>query len=126
MDPGTKKRYRDRQLSLDPSIYCLGNIDGIPVVLTQLPVAMIGGPAAAVTATRMYDTFPSIKVLFNLGVCGGVPNYNLANEASSSTAYRRPHVEKGDVIVSYPIENNGPAFIHCAHDEIKHRVSPVA
>ncbi|XP_077870376.1 uncharacterized protein LOC144363815 [Saccoglossus kowalevskii] len=111
--------YEGTQPQGDVNYYKIGKIKGKTVVMTQLPVGLLGENSAAVTVTRLCDVFSTLQIIFMVGTAGGVPNYQY-DEASlnNTTAYIRPHVRKGDVIVSYPIEQNGPAFIHFDYGEI--------
>ncbi|PVH90846.1 hypothetical protein DM02DRAFT_473518, partial [Periconia macrospinosa] len=59
---------------LDPNHYTLGRIGQHHVVLTCLPAGQMGTSPAAVTATRMMNSFPSIRFGLMVGVGGGVPS----------------------------------------------------
>jgi nucleoside phosphorylase len=72
----------------DENAYTLGAMGRHNVVIACLPKGKIGTCSAAVVATRMANTFPSIKVGLMVGIGGGVP----------------PKVRLGDVIVSTPVD----------------------
>nr|XP_006818370.1 PREDICTED: uncharacterized protein LOC102809977 [Saccoglossus kowalevskii] len=111
--------YNGKTNPNDPNYYQVGLVGGKKAVVTQLPVGMGGEDSAAVTVTHLCNAFSAIQLIFMVGVAGGVPNYQY-NEASArkTTEYTRPHVRKGDVIVSYPIKDGGPAFVHYDYGEI--------
>ncbi|XP_077863000.1 uncharacterized protein LOC102803433 [Saccoglossus kowalevskii] len=111
--------YNGKTNPNDPNYYQVGLVGGKKVVMTRLPAGMVGENSAAVTVARLCHAFSTLELIFMVGVAGGVPNYQY-NEASAmkSTEYTRPHVRKGDVIVSYPIEDRGPAFVHYDYGEI--------
>ncbi|KAF3275193.1 hypothetical protein TWF970_006915 [Orbilia oligospora] len=72
--------------SNDASNYILGSIGYHNIVISCLPKGIIGTNQAAVIATRMVNTFPSIKLGLMVGIGGGIP----------------PKVKLGDVVVSVP------------------------
>ncbi|KAL6918298.1 hypothetical protein FSST1_009793 [Fusarium sambucinum] len=74
----------------DKNAYTLGEVEGHNVVIACLPKGMYGTNSAATVATRMLDTFPSIKFGLLVGIGGGIP----------------PGVRLGDVVVSTPIKQH--------------------
>jgi nucleoside phosphorylase len=70
----------------DKNTYTLGCIGKHKIAIASLPEGDIGNNAAAVVATQMASTFPSIKFGVLVGIGGGVP----------------PKVRLGDVVVSTP------------------------
>jgi nucleoside phosphorylase len=72
--------------SNDHNTYTLGSIGRHNVVIACLPKGKYGTISASTVATRMVDTFPSIKVGLMVGIGGGIP----------------PKVRLGDVVVSTP------------------------
>lgn len=72
----------------DPNTYTLGSIGKHNVVICCLPKGKIGNNSAAVSATQMARTFPSIKIGLMVGIGGGVP----------------PKVRLGDVVISAPVD----------------------
>lgn len=72
----------------DSNEYILGEISGHNVALAWLPGTQ-GKGAAAVVATDMARTFPSIKWRFLVGIGGGVPS-------------SKHDIRLGDVVVSMP------------------------
>ncbi|KAI1092542.1 ankyrin repeat protein [Rostrohypoxylon terebratum] len=72
----------------DHNAYTLGSIGEHNIVIACLPKGKIGTNSAATVATRMVDTFPSIKVGLMVGIGGGIP----------------PKVRLGDVVVSAPVD----------------------
>lgn len=71
----------------DHNTYTLGAIGKHNVVIACLPKGKIGTNSTATVATRMVDTFPSIKFGLMVGIGGGIP----------------PKVRLGDVVVSTPV-----------------------
>lgn len=71
----------------DPNIYILGQLSGHNAVLACLPGNQ-GKSAAAIVATNLARTFPSIKWWFLVGTGGGVPT--------------KHDIRLGDVVVSMP------------------------
>jgi nucleoside phosphorylase len=72
----------------DSNIYVLGELSSHNVVLACLPGNQ-GKGTAAIVATNMARTFPSIKWRFLVGIGGGVPS-------------DRHDIRLGDVVVSMP------------------------
>ncbi|KAI0883149.1 ankyrin repeat protein [Annulohypoxylon maeteangense] len=72
----------------DHNAYTLGSIGEHNIVVACLPKGKIGTNSAAIVATRMVDTFPSIKFGLMVGIGGGIP----------------PKVRLGDVVVSSPVD----------------------
>ena len=73
--------------SNDSNTYTLGSIDKHNIVIACLPKGQIGNNPAAIVASRMIATFPSIKFGLMVGIGGGIP----------------PKVRLGDVVVSTPV-----------------------
>ncbi|KAF3904092.1 hypothetical protein ABW21_db0205360 [Orbilia brochopaga] len=78
----------------DQNTYCLGSIAGHNVAIACLPKGTIGTNAAAITATRMTTTFPSIRFGLLVGIGGGIPS-------------RDHDIRLGDVVVSVPQDQHG-------------------
>ncbi|KAH7123435.1 hypothetical protein B0J13DRAFT_612182, partial [Dactylonectria estremocensis] len=72
----------------DSNMYVLGELSGHNVALACLPGNQ-GKGAAAIVATNMACTFPSIKWQFLLGIGGGMPS-------------ARHDIRLGDVVISMP------------------------
>ncbi|KAF3916786.1 hypothetical protein ABW20_dc0108306 [Dactylellina cionopaga] len=73
-------------LAADENTYILGSMSKHNVAITCLPKGKVGTAEAAVAATEMLRTFPSIKIGLMVGIGGGIP----------------PKVKLGDVVVSTP------------------------
>ncbi|KND91746.1 Ankyrin-3 [Tolypocladium ophioglossoides CBS 100239] len=73
----------------DNNAYTLGSISGHNTVIACLPKGKYGTNSAATVATRMINTFPSIKFGLMVGIGGGIP----------------PRVRLGDVVVSTPVDH---------------------
>ncbi|RDA90642.1 hypothetical protein CP533_6830 [Ophiocordyceps camponoti-saundersi (nom. inval.)] len=71
----------------DFNIYTLGSIGAHNVVIACLPKGKIGTNAASTVATRLVNTYPSVKFGLMVGIGGGIP----------------PKVRLGDVVVSTPV-----------------------
>jgi len=71
----------------DQNAYTLGSIGDHNIAIACLPMGDIGNNPAATVATRMTNTFPSIRFWLMVGIGGGVP----------------PKVRLGDVVVSTPV-----------------------
>ncbi|KAF4987864.1 hypothetical protein FDECE_15273 [Fusarium decemcellulare] len=72
----------------DHNTYTLGTVGNHNVAIACLPKGKYGTNSAAIVATRMLDTFPSIKFGLMVGIGGGIP----------------PKVRLGDVVVSTPTD----------------------
>ncbi|KAL7931911.1 ankyrin repeat-containing domain protein [Trichoderma chlorosporum] len=72
----------------DDNTYTLGSIGKHNIVIACLPKGQYGTNSAATVATRMVNTFPSIKFGLMVGIGGGIP----------------PNVRLGDVVVSTPVD----------------------
>ncbi|KAK6345458.1 hypothetical protein TWF718_007374 [Orbilia javanica] len=70
----------------DENEYILGSMGEHNIAITCLPKGKVGTSEAAVAATEMMRTFPSIRIGFMVGIGGGVP----------------PKVRLGDVVVGTP------------------------
>ena len=77
------------QDSSDSNVYRLGQIGAHKVVLACLPSGVYGTTSAAVVATQMLSSFPSIKIGLMVGIGGGAPS-------------RHHDIRMGDVVVSHP------------------------
>lgn len=77
----------------DSNMYVLGELSGHDVVLACLPGNQ-GKGAAAIVATNVARTFPSIKWRFLVGIGGGVPT-------------DKHNIRLGDVVVSMPEGEHG-------------------
>lgn len=89
------KRHPDLEpLGNDDNIYTLGSIGGHNIAITCLPKGRYGTNSAAIIATRMISTFPSIKFGLLVGIGGGIPS----------------KVRLGDVVVSTP-SNQYPGVV---------------
>lgn len=77
----------------DLNMYVLGELSGHDVVLACLPGNQ-GKGAAAIVATNVARTFPSIKWRFLVGIGGGVPS-------------DKHDIRLGDVVVSMPKGEHG-------------------
>ncbi|KAH8816673.1 nucleoside phosphorylase domain-containing protein [Xylogone sp. PMI_703] len=80
--PDLSKRVNDH------NTYTLGSIGKHNIVIACLPKGKYGTNSAATVATRMINTFPSVKVGLLVGIGGGIP----------------PKVRLGDIVVSTPID----------------------
>lgn len=78
----------------DQNVYTLGFLAGHNVVIACLPKGKYGTNQAAVVATSMVATFPSVRIGLMVGIGGGIP----------------PKVRLGDVVVSTPL-NDSPGVI---------------
>lgn len=72
----------------DSHMYFLGDLHGHNVVLTCLP-GQQGKGAAAIAATNLNRTFPSIQYWIFVGIAGGVPS-------------SKHNIRLGDVVISMP------------------------
>lgn len=61
----------------DTNIYTLGRIGLHNVVIACLPYSQMGTNPAAVVASQMKSTFPTIQFIFMVGIGGGVPRPDL-------------------------------------------------
>ena len=82
-----KRHPKLPQPPTDPNNYTLGSIGDHNIAIVCLPKGDIGNNPAATVATRMTNTFPSIRFWLMVGIGGGVP----------------PKVRLGDVVVSTPV-----------------------
>lgn len=78
----------------DENSYVLGAIDGHKVVVACLPAGAIGNNPAAVLATNMKASFPSLRFGLLVGVGGGIPS-------------KVNDIRLGDVVVSQPADDHG-------------------
>ncbi|KAK1974197.1 hypothetical protein LZ30DRAFT_423343 [Colletotrichum cereale] len=68
------QQHRDLlKIANDPNEYFLGNIGGHNVVMACLPSGQYGTNNAAIVASNMRSSFPSIRVGLMVGIGGGVP-----------------------------------------------------
>ncbi|KAJ5187750.1 hypothetical protein N7449_010744 [Penicillium cf. viridicatum] len=70
----------------DPNTYTLGSMGKHNIVIACLPEGRTGNNAAAICATQMARTFPSIRIGLMVGIGGGIPS----------------KVKLGDVVISSP------------------------
>ncbi|KZL78184.1 NACHT and ankyrin domain protein [Colletotrichum tofieldiae] len=69
------RQHRDLlKIANDPNEYVLGNIGAHNVVMACLPSGQYGTNNAAIVASNMRSSFPSIRVGFMVGIGGGVPS----------------------------------------------------
>ncbi|KAG2021788.1 hypothetical protein GB937_004334 [Aspergillus fischeri] len=73
----------------DHNSYILGSVGPHNIVVACLPAGVYGIARAAIVASQMVATFPSIRFSLMVGIGGGVPN-------------RDPDIRLGDVVVSKP------------------------
>lgn len=78
----------------DNNSYVLGEIYGHNIVITCLPSGVYGTTSAAVVASQMLSTFPSIRFGLLVGIGGGVPS-------------RKNDIRLGDIVVSKPVDTIG-------------------
>ncbi|KAK5991992.1 hypothetical protein PT974_05388 [Cladobotryum mycophilum] len=74
----------------DDNNYTLGSVGKHKVVIACLPKGKYGTTSAAVVATQMLESFPSVKFGFMIGIGGGIPS-------------KTHDIRLGDVVVSTPI-----------------------
>ncbi|WDK09299.1 hypothetical protein CGRA01v4_00577 [Colletotrichum graminicola] len=68
------RQHRDLfKIANDPNEYILGNIVGHNVAMACLPLGQYGTNNAAIVASNMRSSFPSIRVGLMVGIGGGVP-----------------------------------------------------
>lgn len=72
----------------DSNSYTMGSIGNHNIVIACLPKGKRGTSSAASVATHMARTFPSIEVVFLIGIGGGIPS----------------RVRLGDVVISVPVD----------------------
>src|SRR3954466_9169001 len=58
----------------DNNAYTLGSIGKHNIVIACLPKSQVGTIQAATAATRMVNTFPSIRIGLMVGIGGGIPS----------------------------------------------------
>ncbi|KAF9884070.1 hypothetical protein FE257_002300 [Aspergillus nanangensis] len=78
----------------DTNIYTLGRIGVHNVVIACLPYSRMGTNSAAVVATQMKSTFPTIQFILMVGIGGGVPSTDF-------------DIRLGDVVVSRSDKSRG-------------------
>lgn len=88
-----KEHPRPRNKDGDSNSYVVGELAGHNVALACLPGTQ-GKGAAAIVATNMARTFPSIKYRFLVGIGGGLPS-------------EKHHIHLGDVVVAMPDGTHG-------------------
>ncbi|CRG92733.1 putative WD repeat-containing protein alr3466 [Talaromyces islandicus] len=71
LDDSHDTRFRNAS---DTNIYTLGRIGRHNVVIACLPYSQMGTNSAAVVASQMKSTFPTIQFIFMVGIGGGVPH----------------------------------------------------
>ncbi|KAF3937773.1 hypothetical protein ABW19_dt0204807 [Dactylella cylindrospora] len=79
----------------DDNIYEFGQIGQYNIVITCLPSGVYGTISAAIVATKMRLSFPSITAGLMVGIGGGAPNIPLND------------IRLGDVVVSEPVPGFG-------------------
>jgi nucleoside phosphorylase len=82
------------QPSHDDNIYILGYIGPHNIAIVCLPAGVTGTNSAAIVATRMLSTFPSVRFGLMVGIGGGVPS-------------QESDIRLGDVVVSKPDRTSG-------------------
>lgn len=82
------------QSRTDNNSYGLGRIGGHNVVLAGLPAGWTGKESAAIVATNLKSTFPSVRLGLMVGVGGGAPS-------------EENDIRLGDIVVSKPGPTNG-------------------
>ncbi len=82
------------QDSHDTNNYALGRVEGQNVAIACLPSGVTGNTSAAIVASRIRSTFPSIIFGLMVGVGGGAPS--VEND-----------IRLGDVVISKPAETFG-------------------
>lgn len=88
-----KEHPRLRNMDGDSNSYVVGELAGHNVALACLPGTQ-GKGAAAIVATNMSRTFPSIKYRLLVGIGGGLPS-------------DKHHIHLGDVVVAMPDGTHG-------------------
>lgn len=89
-----KEHNRLPPLDSDRSIYVLGEINNLKIVITCLPSGDQGHIPAASVARDMQSAFPKIRFWLLVGIGGGVPT-------------ERNDIRLGDVVVSNPSNTDG-------------------
>nr|XP_036584595.1 uncharacterized protein CTRU02_05670 [Colletotrichum truncatum]KAF6794113.1 hypothetical protein CTRU02_05670 [Colletotrichum truncatum] len=80
----------------DSNIYSFGRIGVHNVVAAHLPAGQMGANQAAIVASQMKASFPSLRFSLLVGIGGGVPN--LENDVD---------IRLGDVAISQPTGQHG-------------------
>lgn len=80
--------------SQDHNNYTLGRIEGHNVAIACLPSGVTGTTSAAIVASRIRYTFPSIEFGLMVGVGGGAPS-------------TENDIRLGDVVISKPVGTSG-------------------
>ncbi|KAF3911535.1 hypothetical protein ABW20_dc0109146 [Dactylellina cionopaga] len=79
----------------DDNVYEFGRVGDYNIIIACLPSGTYGVTSAAIVATHMYRSFPSITACLMVGIAGGAPIL--------------PHndIRLGDVVVSEPVAGFG-------------------
>ncbi|KAK6506743.1 hypothetical protein TWF481_005203 [Arthrobotrys musiformis] len=77
----------------DRNTYTFGEVSGHNVVIACLPFGTYGTTSAALVASQMRNSFPSVQFYLMVGIGGGVPSENA-------------DIRLGDVVVSRPTRNH--------------------
>lgn len=89
------EEYEDLpQPPADTNIYSYGRVGEHNVVAVCLPAGQMGNNSAAVVATRMQTSFPSLRFGVLVGIGGGIPN-------------DEHDIRLGDVVISQPAGQYG-------------------
>lgn len=89
------KEYQNLpQPPADTNIYTYGRVGEHNIVAACLPAGQIGNNSAAVVATRMQTSFPSLRFGLLIGIGGGVPS-------------NKHDIRLGDVVISQPTGQHG-------------------
>ncbi|KAF7538748.1 hypothetical protein G7054_g2676 [Neopestalotiopsis clavispora] len=78
----------------DTNVYRFGRIGVHDVVAACLPAGQIGTNSAAVVASHMRNSFPSLRFVLLVGIGGGVPS-------------DEHDIRLGDVVISQPVARHG-------------------
>jgi len=82
----------------DSNIYTLGRIGTHNVVAACLPAGQMGTNQAAIVASQMKSSFPSLRFNILVGIGGGVPDLEDGNDVD---------IRLGDVVMSQPAGQHG-------------------
>lgn len=82
----------------DSNIYTFGRVGTHNVVAACLPAGQMGTNPAAVVASQMKSSFPSLRFGVLVGIGGGVPHLSDYNEVD---------IRLGDVVISQPAGQHG-------------------
>lgn len=82
----------------DSNIYTFGRVGTHNVVAACLPAGQMGTNQAAVVASQMKSSFPSLRFGLLVGIGGGVPHLDEYNEVD---------IRLGDIVISQPAGQHG-------------------